>query len=127
MENNFSKLLLEQAKKKPEKEILNILLDGKYSHLNYRKLLEGAYRYAASLKKAQVGSGEVVILILPHGIDLIFAYFGAILNGNIPSIMPYLTEKLIPEKYRKDLQSLLDITKPTGIITFEKFTGELSS
>ena len=40
MENNFSKLLLEQEKKNPEKEILNILLDGKYSSLNYRKLLK---------------------------------------------------------------------------------------
>jgi fatty-acyl-CoA synthase len=125
MDKNFSKILLEQGKNFPEKEIIQILVDGKYTSINYGKIIEGAFRYENALKNAEIRNGEVVILILPHGIDLIFAYFGAILNGSIPSIMPYLTEKLIPEKYRKDLQSLFEITKPTGIITYANFKEEL--
>ena len=35
--------------------------------------------------------------------------------------MPYLTEKLSPEKYQKDLKALIGITKPAGIITFGAF------
>lgn len=40
--------------------------------------------------------------------------------------MPFLTEKLLPEKYRKDLDTLIEITKPAGIITFNEFKAELS-
>ena len=40
--------------------------------------------------------------------------------------MPFLTEKLLPEKYRKDLNSLIEITKPSGIITFNEFKPELN-
>jgi len=39
------------------------------------------------------------LLILQHGRALIDAFFGAVLHGAIPSIMPFLTEKLLPERY----------------------------
>jgi acyl-CoA synthetase (AMP-forming)/AMP-acid ligase II len=40
--------------------------------------------------------------------------------------MPYLTEKLIPEKYRKDFRSLIEITKPSALITFSEFKEEIN-
>jgi fatty-acyl-CoA synthase len=49
-----------------------------------------------------------VVLILQHGEDLIFSFFGAVLRGAIPSIMPFLTEKLSPERYRSDLSALIE-------------------
>jgi fatty-acyl-CoA synthase len=71
--------------------------------------------------------GEVVILILQHGEDLVYSFWGAILHGAIPSIMPFLTEKLAPEKYRADLASLISITKPTTIVTYPEFEAEVRS
>jgi fatty-acyl-CoA synthase len=125
MDLNFCRILLEKEKAFPNKEILHILIDGKYKSLSYKKIIDGARKFEEGLKKAGIGNGDVVILILPHGLDLIYSYFGAILNGCIPSIMPYLTEKLIPEKYRKDLHSLIAITKPIGLITFADFKREI--
>jgi len=93
--------------------------------VTYRNLLDGAAGYARTYARAGVQPGEVVLLILQHGIDLIFAYFGAVLHGAIPSIMPYLTEKLLPERYRADLASLLGITRPAAIVTYPDFEQEV--
>jgi fatty-acyl-CoA synthase len=67
----------------------------------------------------------VVVLILQHGIDLVAAFYGADLQGAVPSIMPFLTEKLLPERYRADLASLVSITEPAAIITYAEFESEV--
>lgn len=124
---NFSKRLLELAGDYPDREIIHFLKTGESDqHLTYRALIEGAGRYQAALRSRNVLQGEVVILILQQSIELVYAYFGTILNGSIPSIMPFLTEKLLPEKYRKDLVSLIEITQPSAILTYRDFTDELS-
>jgi len=86
--------------------------------LTYRDLIHGANRFALTYAREGIKPGEVVILIQQHGEDLVYAFWGAILHGAIPSIMPFLTEKLAPEKYRADLASLISITKPTTIVTY---------
>ncbi|MBL8051522.1 MAG: AMP-binding protein [Anaerolineales bacterium] len=93
--------------------------------ITYRDLIHGANRYAQTYAKNGNKRGEVVILILQHGEDLVYSFWGAILHGVIPSIMPFLTEKLAPEKYRADLASLISITKPTTIVTYPEFENEI--
>lgn len=93
--------------------------------LTYRDLIRGANRYALTYAREGIQPGEVVILILQHGEDLVYSFWGAILHGAIPSIMPFLTEKLAPEKYRADLASLISITKPTTIVTYPEFEQEV--
>ena len=124
----FSSVLLDHYKKSPDKIILHIQKAGNEDiHLSYKELIEGSAKYSNALSSSGINPGEVVVIILQHGLDLIYSYFGTILNGSIPSIMPFLTEKLLPEKYRKDLNSLIEITKPSGIITFDEFKPELAS
>jgi fatty-acyl-CoA synthase len=79
------------------------------------------------LQNARVQPGDVVILILQHGEDLISAFFGAMLCGAIPSIMPFLTEKLLPDQYRASLRALLEISTPTAIITYDQFLDEVDN
>jgi len=123
---NFSTRIFQQVENYPDKQILHVLKSGQEDrHFTYRQLISSAKRYTYALQSAGVKPGEVVILILQHGLELIYAYFGVILNGSIPSIMPFLTEKLLPEKYHKDLVSLIEITQPTAIITFNDFSAEL--
>jgi fatty-acyl-CoA synthase len=62
--------------------------------VTYANLVSGASKYARKLVTHDIQPGEVVVLILEHGEDLIFSFFGAVLCGAIPSIMPFLTEKL---------------------------------
>src|SRR5215203_2710926 len=91
------------------------------------QLMHGASSYAHALAKTGIQPGEVVVLILQHGEALLYAFWGAILHGAIPSIMPFLTEKLSPERYRADLSALISVTQPAAIITYPEFEAEVRS
>ncbi|MBV6402383.1 MAG: 2-succinylbenzoate--CoA ligase [Anaerolineales bacterium] len=93
--------------------------------LTVDQLLRGASSYARALTLAKIQPGEVVVLILQHGEDLVYAFWGTILHGAIPSIMPFLTEKLSPERYRADLSALISVTQPAAIVTYPEFESEV--
>ena len=95
--------------------------------ITYRQLLRGANTYACTYARERINPGEVVVLILQHGEDLIYSFWGAILHGAIPSIMPFLTEKLAPERYRVDLSALISVTRPAAIVTYPEFESEVRS
>ncbi len=95
--------------------------------VRYQTLLDGSNAYAQAYARAGIKPGEVVILILQHGLDLVYSFYGAVLAGVIPSIMPFLTEKLSPERYRADLSALIGITRPAAIVTYPEFVDEVRS
>ncbi len=89
------------------------------------QLLRGAASYSRAYVQAGIRPGEVIILILRHGEELVYAFWGAVLHGAIPSIMPFLTEKLSPERYRADLAALISVTQPAAIVTYQEFEGDV--
>jgi fatty-acyl-CoA synthase len=91
----------------------------------WERLITHAAGYADVFARKGIQPGEVVVLILEHGEDLIYAFFGALLHGAVPSIMPFLTEKLSPERYRADLASLISVTQPAAIVTYAEFEPEV--
>jgi fatty-acyl-CoA synthase len=93
--------------------------------ITYDQLLCGASAYTRVLEREGIQPGEVVVLILPHGEDLIYSFFGAVLHGAIPSVMPFLTEKLSPERYRAELSALISVTNPSAIVTYPDFESEV--
>lgn len=126
--DNFTKILKKNFDEDPDRVSIYLLQSNLPDiQITYRTLLQGAAGYAKSYQKNGILPGDVVILILQHGLDLIYSYFGAILHGAVPSIMPFLTEKLLPERYRADLVSLISITKPACIVTNIDFEAEVRS
>jgi acyl-CoA synthetase (AMP-forming)/AMP-acid ligase II len=122
----FSDLLKTQYETTPDKIIVTILQGAQPDRpVSYNELIQGASGYVKTYVKNGVHPGEVVLLILQHGIDLLYAYYGAILHGAIPSIMPFLTEKLLPERYRADLAALVSVTRPSVIVTYRDFDAEV--
>src|SRR5512137_2075056 len=97
----FTQILKDHYEAHPDQVALVLQHAGKEDRpLSYRQLLAGANAYSRALADAGIQPGEVVILILQHSAELVFSFFGAILHGAIPAIMPFLTEKLLPERYR---------------------------
>jgi fatty-acyl-CoA synthase len=89
------------------------------------RLLGGAVAFTRTLERERIRPGEVVVLILQHSEELLYAFWGLILHGAIPSIMPFLTEKLSPERYRADLTSLISVTRPSAIVTYPEFEADV--
>jgi acyl-CoA synthetase (AMP-forming)/AMP-acid ligase II len=93
--------------------------------ITYSDLIHGSSGYATALKDAGIKPGEVVILILQHSSALLYAFFGSILHGAIPAIMPFLTEKLSPEQYRNSISALFEISTPAAVVTYPEFVEEV--
>ncbi|HEY3289868.1 MAG TPA: AMP-binding protein, partial [Anaerolineae bacterium] len=110
----------------PDREAVHLLQNRQPDlPITYRHLLTGAAGYSHALETASVGAGDVVIVILQHGAELLYAFWGAVLYGAVPSIMPFLTEKLAPERYRQDLAALIVTSQPAAIITYAEFVSEV--
>ena len=124
--NTFSEVLLKAYQEIPDQIAIHLLFSKQADEpVTYRDLFQGSAAYAQALRQAGIEPGEVAILILDHSRGLVQAFFGAILHGAIPSIMPFLTEKLSPEHYRQSLASLFEITRPAAVITSADFAPEV--
>src|SRR4030066_579059 len=118
--------LLELYESSPRSIALHLLQNQEPDQsITYSDLIHGAAGYSTAIKNAGIHSGEGVLLLPQHSQDLVYAFFGAILNGSIPAIMPFLTEKLSPEQYRRSLMALFEITAPAAGITYPEFLGEV--
>ena len=107
MDNLLSRIL-EQVHRQPERTAIIMQQAGQAdTAISYAQLLRGAAGVAAMLQQQAIRAGEVVILVQQHGLGLVNSFFGAMLHGAIPAIMPFLTSKLSPEKYQADI-SLAD-------------------
>lgn len=119
---NLAQVLLRSGQDAAQQTCLHLLFSHKPDlSLTYGDLIGRSLPFSAALHAKGIESDEVVILILPHGEDLVAAFFGAILHGAIPSIMPFLTEKLHAEQYFRSLQSLFSITRPAAVVTYSEF------
>jgi len=126
MNKNLAKTLLDIALNSPQKVAIVIAQAGKEDvAVTFQSLYENASRYATFYYENGIRKGDILLLLLDHGIDLVFIYWGAILAGAIPSIQPYLTEKLQPEVFVKELEALIEFTKPKLIITYDQFNDEI--
>jgi acyl-CoA synthetase (AMP-forming)/AMP-acid ligase II len=122
MSGIFPDRLWDHAQGKSELPAIHFLESGQDDlAISYKDLYLRSADFACALKEADIQPGEVVVLIINYRTDLLYAFWGAILHGAIPSILPFLTEKLNPDRYLSDLTSLISVTRPSAIITYDEF------
>ena len=125
MANTIPENLFQTYQTEPDRTaIIFHEIDGDYP-VTYREILHRSAGVAGKLNSCGIKPCEPVVLILQHGQSLIDIFFGVMLQGAIPTIMPFLTEKLSPQIYRKSLSALIEITKPAAIITYAEFESEV--
>lgn len=119
---NFSQIILDFASKTPDRVALHYCKTGQEDvPISYGDIVEKARPWLAALRHHGVTQGEVVLVILEPSEELIYSYWAAILFGAIPSVVPFQTEKLLPEQYTKELKALISTSKPTAIVTAPKY------
>jgi acyl-CoA synthetase (AMP-forming)/AMP-acid ligase II len=122
----LAQILREQRDTNPDRIAVFLQHAGQADHpISRSQLFSQANSYAAIYAGHGIQPAEVVVLILEHGEPLVGSFFGAILGGQIPAIMPFLTEKLTPERYRADLSDLIKITQPAAIVTSPELEPEI--
>ena len=114
--DNLAQILVERSRQQARSEALILYGRTSRSAISWRRLLAGSARFASHFKRAGVEQGDVVVELLPPGEDLVFGFLGALLLGAVPSILPFQTEKLDPQRYLEGMTRLVDVTKPAAIL-----------
>lgn len=81
--------------------------------------------YARALQSIGIAPGDLVVLVLQHCRELLYAFWGAMYLGAVPSIFPFLTEKLDPAIYMQRVHDLIAQEEVRAVITFPGFKDEL--
>jgi fatty-acyl-CoA synthase len=97
----FRSELRKRLERHADDVLLNIFVSGgQLKALNGNEILRESERLA-QLSKAPTGS--VVLLLLPHSVELFLLHIGLILAGRIPAILPWPTSRVDPEKFQTNL------------------------
>jgi acyl-CoA synthetase (AMP-forming)/AMP-acid ligase II len=68
----------------------------------------------------------VVLLLLPHSVELFLLHFGLILLGRLPAILAWPTTRTDPEKYQRNLLHQLRHLPAHQIVTVPRLVSNLS-
>jgi fatty-acyl-CoA synthase len=126
--NTLIEPVIQRAKDDPQRTTLIFIgEDGGEETLTALQFHRSALDYAQALQGIGIGPEDLVVLVLKHSQVLLSAFWGALYLGAIPSIFPFLTEKLDPELYMQRVQTLVSHEGAKAVITFPEFKDELTA
>lgn len=115
-----------RAAEGPQRPALTFIERGGEQTITRGEFLQSAQAYSGRLAAAGLGAGDLVVLVLQHSLDLVYAFWGATLIGAVPSIFPFLTEKLDPDLYRQRVKTLVEHSRAKVVITYPEFYDSLT-
>lgn len=82
--------------------------------------------YAHALQNLGMGARDMVAIAHTQNLESIYAFWGAMLVGAIPSMFPTLTDKLDPDIYMSSMAKLVEHSDVKIVLTTDSFAQELS-
>jgi len=87
---------------------------------------DSVQRYAQGFVRLGIQPRQLVIIAQTQNLEAIYAFWGALLMGAIPSMFPTLTEKLDPHIYMQSMAELVRLSDVRAIITSDNFVSQLA-
>ena len=116
------------AQSEPERVFAKLFFSKNESTtITYQDLLTNAARYARLYQNNKVRKGNVVVIILNHGAELVYSFVGALLCGAIPSIFAHPSIKISAEAYSRTLLRLLEICDTRFLLTDMEICAQLAA
>jgi len=82
--------------------------------------------YGAALRAMGIQPRDLVIIAHTQDLESVYAFWGAMLIGAIPSMFPTLTEKLDPEIYMANMTELVALSGVRAVLTTDDFAPMLA-
>ncbi|HTP08254.1 MAG TPA: AMP-binding protein [Anaerolineae bacterium] len=95
--------------------------------ISRREFCEAVIAHAAGLQHMGIRPRDLVIIAHTQNLESIFAFWGALWCGAIPSMFPTLTEKLDPEIYMHSMAELARLSEVRAIFTTDEFEPQLAA
>jgi fatty-acyl-CoA synthase len=94
--------------------------------ISRREFREAVEAHAAGLQHMGIEPRDLVIIAHTQNLESIFAFWGALWCGAIPSMFPTLTEKLDPDIYMHSMAELARLSEVRAIFTTDDFEPQLA-
>ncbi len=92
-----------------------------------REFRQAVMAHAAGLRRMGIVPRDLVIIAHTQNLESIYAFWGALLCGAIPSMFPTLTEKLDPDIYLHSMVELARLSEVRAILTTDEFEPQLAT
>ena len=114
--NSFLHPMLDRWCRTPD-ALVGIFHDGDDWHeISGGQFLRRVLQFAALLSGSGVGSGDIVLIVLEHGVDAHAAFIGAMFAGSVPGFMPSPSVKQDAAVYWHQHREVFAHTKPGAIL-----------
>ncbi len=124
----FRALLRQRLDANSDRVLLRILVAGSensFVELTGATLLTKSVELA--LKYCQCSPAEVVLLLLPHSVELFLLHLGLVLIGRFPAILPWPTNRIDPEKYQRNILHQLRNLPAAQLLTLPNLARNVDS
>jgi len=108
-----------------ERAVVLLADDGGERVVSLAELDREARAAAAVLRALGIAEGDVVVIVMGHSLGLIASFLGAIYLGAVPTIFPYLTEKLDPAIYAERVRALVAGAAARAVVTGPEFRAQM--
>jgi fatty-acyl-CoA synthase len=88
-------------------------------------LMRRALQFSAAISDAGVVSGDIILMIIRHGVDAHAAFIGAMLIGAVPSFMPYPNVKQDAGLYWRQHRKIFAHLSPRAILVYDALCDEV--
>lgn len=125
MPNAYLDVICKRADVCPGRLFAVLQYDSGPQPANYGQLFRRAGMFAELYRHAGMKRGEIIFIILRHGLDTYAAFLGAMLQGVIPSFLPYPNPKQDPNLYWTQHRKLLSAVRPRAVLAYDELVGPL--
>jgi fatty-acyl-CoA synthase len=103
---------LRWANESPDEIAVVFIQAGQETAIRYGDFFVRAAACAHALQAAGITSGDLVVMVGEHSEAVLYNFWGALMIGAVPSIFPFLSDKLDPERYA---DSVRELVKRSGV------------
>jgi fatty-acyl-CoA synthase len=124
--NEFCSELRRRLQQNGARVLLRIVVAGSSTvELTGDQILRESLNLVRKWSRSQ--ADNVVLLLLPHSVELFLLHVGLVLTERIPAILPWPTNRIDPEKYQRNLLHQLGHLPANEIVTLSKLSRNLAS
>lgn len=117
MPDTFVKQFFEQLSVETQSLALVIIDESGAEHpFTKEQFLLAVQRQACHLKAQEIQAGDIVLLVLPHGLDLFSSIWGVLAMGAIPIVYSYRNPLQSQAAYIGHVREFADVVQPAAIL-----------
>jgi len=120
----FRNHLREHLERNAGRTLLRIVVAGEIHDFTGAAILRRSVELARH--HLDTGASTVVLLLLPHSVELFLLHLGLILEGRIPAILAWPTSRVDPEKYQRNLLHQLRNLPAGQLITLPRLAHNMA-